>query len=110
MRRFTTPTINLTIRGADLTNCNVWLTLSQGGTMLTIRLDELEDWEPGEVTSTCPVTLTQEQSSMFSSTSSTLAQVNALSSDGFRWASEIDNVKLGRNLMEEVVRYEQSGT
>lgn len=110
MRRFTTPTINLTIRGADLTNCNVWLTLSQGRTMLTIRLDELEDWEPGEVVSTCPVTLTQEQSAMFTSTSPTLVQVNAVSSEGFRWASGIDSTKLGRNLMEEVVSYEQSGT
>lgn len=110
MRRFTTPTINLRLTGADLTNCNAWLTLSQGKTLLTIRLDELEEWEPGEQVTTCAVTLTQEQSAMFTSTSPTLAQVNAVSSEGFRWASGIDSTKLGRNLMEEVVNYEQSGT
>ena len=65
MRRYTTPTIEITIGGADLTGCDVLLTLRQGGKRLTVRADESGDWTVGEDSASGSVTLTQEQTASF---------------------------------------------
>lgn len=99
LRRYTTPSIGVSIAGADLTGCDVYLTLLQGGVTLTLRLDTSEDWQAGTEQASGTVTLTQDQSAMFEEGKDVEVQANAISQDGHRWASGIATVRFGRNLM-----------
>lgn len=106
MRRYTTPTIGVRLSGVDLTGCNVWLTLAQGSTTLNVRLDTSEDWQAGTEGASGSVTLTQDQSAMFEEDKDVEVEVNAISQDGHRWASDIKTKRFGRNLMSVRRGYE----
>lgn len=99
MRRYTTPSIGVRIDGADLTGCDVYLTMMQGSVTLTLRLDTSDDWQAGASSASGTVTLTQDQSAMFEEGKDVEVQANAISTEGLRWASGIATVRFGRNLM-----------
>lgn len=100
MRRYTTPTIELIIGGADLTGCDVLLTLRQGGKRLTVRVDESDDWTVGDGSASGSVTLTQEQTASFDEGEDVEVQANVIDPNGNRFATEIVRCRFGRNLLE----------
>ena len=110
MIRFTTPTLTVSVAGADLTNCKVWLSFEQRVpyTNLLITEFDVEVISPVTIvdnTSYFDVTLTQEQSSSFR-TGSVIVQVNWMTSDGVRKATPIGVVAVEENIYGEVLTYE----
>lgn len=99
VRRFTTPTLALSVTGADLTGCAAWLTLAQGAQNITIRLDSLEDWAATAEGATATVTLTQAQTAIFVPDEPVEAQVNVVDANGYRFATDIATCTFGRNLL-----------
>ena len=63
MIRWTTPSIPLTVEGVDLTGAEVWVTVEQGSTVLTVE-DPAVSYADG--VSTVTPELTQEQTALFS--------------------------------------------
>lgn len=106
MRRFTTPTVRLTIGGADLTGCDVLLTFRQGGDRITIRADESDDWTVSEDSATGTVTLTQKQTAVFDEGKDVEVQANVVDPNGNRFATGIAHVRFERNVLEVVVEHD----
>ena len=108
MINYTTPTITLTVEGVDLTPHDVYVSLEQGthelhktGNDLTITTDT-----HGQVTDTIiTLVLTQEESASFNVGKAVNVQVNYVTADGVRDATEIKTVNVMRNLLDEVVNY-----
>lgn len=100
MRRYTTPTVALTVSGADLTGCEVLLTLRQGGKRLTLTASDSGDWTVGEGSSTGTVTLAQEQTALFEEGKDVEVQANVIGPDGRRAATGIVLCRFERNLLE----------
>lgn len=100
MRRYTTPTNKLVVKGKDLTGTDVYVTYSQGnGAGRIVRSIEAEtvtfDGEDTEVT----VSLSQLETARFS-VGSCSVQVNWIV-DGKRNATTIAQVPVEANLLEE---------
>jgi len=108
MIRWTTPTITLTVEGVDLTETDVYVSLEQGalemvktGSALIITTETHE-----QVTDTVIIfTLTQEESAAFNLGKAVSVQVNYISAQGVRDATEIKTISVARNLLDEVVSY-----
>lgn len=107
MRRYTTPTIPITFRGADLTHCRVWVTIKQDRLHCVTKditdikyqsdPDDKTEWE-------FIVRLTQEESARFKETRPTSVQINIIDQNGFRGATQIEEFDFdGYNLMERSV-------
>lgn len=104
MRRYTTPTITLTLTGADLTNCRIWVTLAQMHRKAEFTRDDFDSIEQQPDDSwVITITLTQEQSASYANDLPVDVQVNILDVTGHRYASNIGQVRFGRNLKEVVV-------
>lgn len=100
MRRFTTPSFEVSI-DADLTGCDVYLTLRQGRRRLDItKFDSVT--VNGDVT-TLTFTLTQAQSAMFSEKSDVEVQANVKDQAGYRDATDTASFRFGRNILERRV-------
>lgn len=97
---FTTPTYVAEIKGANLTDCTIVLTLKQG--KREIELTEFDDMEVGEDTTTFEFTLTQEQSGLFNFGLPVEVQANVIDYTGYRVASDIQGFRLDRQLLKEV--------
>lgn len=95
---YTTPTLTLTV-GADLTGMDVYVTIQQGSTLVTIEDAEME--YDGTKTSIA-VTLTQEQTALFSRGSCDV-QVNWLDANERRSATQVRSVPIGTQLLREVL-------
>lgn len=100
MRRYTTPTIELTVRGADLTGCDCWVSIAQGKAKLEIQATPTLDGEDTTLT----VQLTQEQTGMLSRGDARV-QVNWIDQSGNRNATTIRTVEVDGNLMERVIEH-----
>lgn len=101
MRRYTTPTHELTVKGVDLTGCDVYVTYKQARNVLTISDPEVEfDGKDTVVT----VELSQIQSASFKTGDATV-QINWVTPQGARDATNIKQVRIEQNLLEEVVEY-----
>ena len=108
MINYTTPTITLTVEGVDLTGKDIYVTLEQGakelnksGTALTVTTDTHD-----QITDTViQFTLSQEESAAFRFNIAASVQVNWISSDGVRAATEIKTIGVMRNLLDRVVEY-----
>lgn len=108
MINYTTPTITLTVEGVDISGQDIYVTLEQGkieltksGEDLTVTTDTHD-----QVTDTVIVfVLTQEESAAFRFNSAVSVQVNWISSQGVRAATEIKTVGVMRNLLDRVVQY-----
>lgn len=103
---FTTPTYEIEVTDADLTGCEVLVTLQQGTHTLELSGDDLEwvRFEPGLRISVVAFTLTQEQSAGFLADSDIDIQVNIMDPAGYRAASDVDTKPLlSRQLHREVM-------
>ena len=101
MRRFTDSDFILTVEGIDLTKADVYITIKQNGTRLTINADRIQATYDG--TDTILVfDLTQEETSAFTSGRRCEIQVNWIQ-DGERSATNISRVDVFENLLNEVV-------
>lgn len=106
MINYTTPTIILTIEGVDLTGQDIYVTIEQGKTELTKHGSDLTVTTETvqQVTNTIvEFTLTQLESAAFCFNKGASIQVNWISSTGVRGATEIKNIRVMRNLLDEVI-------
>ena len=108
MIKYTTPTISLTIEGIDISSQNVYVTLEQGsieltktGSDLTITTETVESVANTEIS----FELTQEESALFKFNASVSVQVNWISAQGVRGATEIKKISVLQNLLDKVVEY-----
>lgn len=102
MRRYTTPTIELTVEGVDLTDSDVYVTIRQQGRELTVKdADVTLDGEDTVIT----FALTQEQSATFH-TGSAKIQVNWIDTDSHRNATTIEDVGVTPNLLNRVIEHD----
>lgn len=99
MRRFTTPTLTITVEGVDLTAQEVMVTFQQRNRKLTVERPAMELVDGDTVIS---VPLTQLQTGGFAEGSAEV-QVNWLDGHGHRDATTIGAVQVERNLLAEVV-------
>lgn len=109
MIRYTTPTISLSVDGADLTGKEVYVSLEQGNTELLKKGSDLTI--DVEITDEHPVThitfaLTQEETAVFKCGSSIAVQVNWISADGVRAATGIKTINVKQNLLDSVIDYD----
>lgn len=95
---YTTPTLTLTV-GADLTGMDVYVTIQQGSTLVTIEDAEME-YDGGKTT--IAVTLSQEQTALFSRGSCDV-QVNWLDLRGKRNATIVRSIPIGTQLLDSVL-------
>ena len=104
MINYTTPTITLEVEGVDLTqNQDVYVTMLQGKTELQ-KTGEYLDISYAEK-STIVLSLTQEESADFQPSRTVQVQVNWITDEGERGATNIATIKVFRNLLEEVISY-----
>ena len=106
MIRYTTPTIQLTVEGADLTDNDVYVTLQQGNVKLTKSGEDLTVTTETVLQQTNSIilfTLSQEESASFKMNSNVQVQVNWISASGVRAATEIANIGAFANLLDEVI-------
>ena len=108
MINYTTPTIELTVEGVDLTAQDIYVSVEQGAKELTKTGADLtvEAETVGQVTNTnISFTLTQEESAAFQYGKQVSVQVNWISVSGVRAATEIKNIPVFKNLLAEVIEY-----
>lgn len=96
---YTTPTLELVIDGVDLTEATALVTITQGTVELTVT-DPPATYD-GKAT-VLAVTLTQQQSAMFSRGSAEV-QVNWLDDGGGRMATDVRSINVGTQLLDEVI-------
>lgn len=99
MRRYTTPSIMLTVKGVDLTTYDVYVTITQGSSSVTV---ENPDAQRVGCNTVLTIGLTQEQSAQFSAGMASV-QVNWVDIAGNRDATVIKHVPIGTNLLEGVI-------
>lgn len=102
MRRYTTPTIELTVEGHDLTASDVYVTMRQQGRELTIE-DADVALDGGDTVIT--FALTQEQSATFREGRARV-EVNWVDADGFRNATSIEELAVTPNLLNRVIEHD----
>lgn len=110
MIRYTTPTHTLTVYGKTLTGKRVWVTYSQdrpgmvpNREVVTVTGSAVSVSTSGS-DSIVTVNLTQQQTSRLRQ-GVCRVQVNWISSGGVREASDISEIDIEDNLLEEVVSY-----
>ncbi len=98
--QYTTPTEEFVIEGIDLTGFDVWVSFQQGRRELDIKADVTSDGTD----TTASVSLTQEQTAGFKP-GKVAVQVNWVTPEGQRDATEKGEVAWYSNLLERVVEY-----
>ena len=102
MRRYTTPTIELTVEGVDLTGVRVLVTFAQRRQRLTIE-DATVAYDGTDTTVT--LSLTQEQLGRFAEGEARV-QVNWVDMKGHRNATVEAPLVVTGNLLERVISYD----
>lgn len=105
MKRFTTPSIPMTVP-VDLTGADIYVTIKQGQRKLQKTGSDVisvYDSESGKTTLT--VTLTQEETGAFLAEKSATIQVNWIFEGGTRSATNIKKIDVSENLLNEVIEY-----
>ena len=106
MINYTTPTISLIVEGTDISTHDIYVTLEQGKKKLTKSGADLNITTEthDQVTDTkITLTLTQEESASFDYNRNVAIQVNYITSQGVRDATEMKNIGVMRNLLDEVI-------
>lgn len=106
MRKYTTPTLVVRIDGKNLEECDVYVTLAQGNRRLTYTNDDFESVEADACGVTAKILLTQEQTASFSMSQEVSIQANVIDKTGHRAATDIMQIGIWKNLLEEVIEYE----
>ena len=101
MRRWTTPTQRFLIHGVELTNCHVYLTISQGKNLVTFT-DPVISVVDGD--SLVEFDVTQQVTSQFN-VGSADAQINWVTPSNKRMATDIYKIAITKNLLQEEVQY-----
>ena len=97
MIRGTTPTLKLQLQDIDLSLMHeIHVTIKQGAVKQDIADPEID----GDYIN---IYFTQEQSLAFTVGTPVEVQVNGLTANNERWASEIATVNIGRQLLDEVI-------
>lgn len=104
MINYTTPTISLIVEDVDITAHDIYVTLEQGTTELIKTGSDLTVSTDDGDTSII-FTLTQEESASFDYNNRAAVQVNWITSQGVRSATEIKSIGVMRNLLDKVVNY-----
>lgn len=109
MKRYTTPTITVTLQGIDLTGCDIYVTYKQGS-KLTLTIWDV-DYEFDGTDSIISYTLSQEQTAMFKAGSSATIQINWVTPAGKRDATDEKPIaSIEENNLKQVLSYgEHSG-
>lgn len=104
MIQWTTPTLRLTVRGADLTGTDVYATIKQGGRepiegeVTSVTYDENED------ATVVLADFTQLQTGKIRHGDATV-QLNFVTAEGKRLATAEKRVEVGDNHIKEVLSY-----
>lgn len=122
MIKYTTPAISLTVEGNDLSHADVYVTLSQcpveitkTGADLIVTTTEDNNASDSKVVaenvidSNIVFTLSQEESAMFKSGPVSI-QVNWITDEGIRSATDTASIHVGGNLLDEKIDYNGVGT
>lgn len=104
MIKYTTPTISLIVEGVDITAHDIYVTLEQGTTELIKTGSDLTVSTDDGDTSII-FTLTQEESASFDYNNRAAVQVNWITSQGVRSATEIKSIGITKNLLDKVISY-----
>lgn len=107
MIRYTTPILPLEVEGIDLTeNQDVYVTLKQGRITLTKKNSDLTiSYDSEKELSTITFSLTQTESAAFNIDKAVDIQVNYINSSQVRDATNIANIPVMRNLLDEEISY-----
>lgn len=103
IRQFTTPTLAVEV-GADLTGCDVWISIKCNGERTDHRFASDEIEVNGDTT-TLKVPLTQEETGAYTVGQTIVLQANWITSDGVRRASEQRRITVTPNILDEVISY-----
>lgn len=103
MIRGTTPTFEVIVEGANLTDKTAFLTLSQGDRKITLTNDRLRI-VPGDPDSTIAFTLTQCETLCMKKGGVSI-QLRFIDDGGVAWASNIVSVSIDPVLLERVIDY-----
>lgn len=101
MRRGTTPTITIRVRGEDFEGSTLYVTLEQGALELTKSGSDVLV-TPTETGSTVAIFLTQEETLMFAKGTARI-QIRWINSSGIADASPIKNIEVNPILLEGVI-------
>ena len=102
MRRGTTPTITCKITGADLSGSNIYITIQQGGTEITILNPTVETTEDGCI---MVITLTQEQTLRLKKGVADI-QIRWVDPNGTALATNVAQITVEKILRDGVIEYE----
>ena len=109
MINYTTPTISLIVENIDISNMDVYVTLQQGCYEMTKRGADLVvtavQNADNTVDTSIVFTLSQMESASFLFNHAASIQVNWISQQGVRGATEIKGIPVLRNLLDEVISY-----
>ena len=99
--KYTSPPNILLVKGVDITAADVYITIQQNMTEITLSGSDLSLSAVGDDTQII-FYLTQEQTAMFKLYYKAKIQVNWIDS-GHRYATVIKDVKIYENLIDEVI-------
>lgn len=105
MRRYTTPTLTLIIP-RNVVGADIRVSIKQGANKILKRgTDVIAVYNSVKGATELAVSLTQEETGMFSAGSQAQVQVNWIKSDGDRGATDTETIKVTENLLNEVISY-----
>lgn len=104
MINYTTPTISLIVEDVDITAHDIYVTLVQGTTEI-IKTDSDLTVSTDDGDTSIIFTLTQEESASFDYNNRAAVQVNWITSQGVRSATEIKSIGITKNLLDKVISY-----
>ena len=105
MRRYTTPTQELTVRGIDLTDMDVYVTYVQGECRKVTMQPEEVAYDADSGNTTVTVSLSQLQTAQFKPGKRAQVEVNFIDADGKRNATAIREINITQNLLDEELTY-----
>lgn len=105
MRRYTTPTHDLVVRGIDLTDMDVYVTYMQGECRKVTMRPEAVAYDADSGNTTVTVSLSQLQTAQFKPGKRAQVQVNFIDADGKRNATTVREVNITQNLLDEELTY-----
>lgn len=111
MIKYTTPVLGLTVENRDLTGNDIYVSLKQEETEATFsgsRLQVGTVTEDNRTDTTINILLTQEESAAYDFDKDVEVQVNWISAQGIRDATNIKYIPVMRNLLDTVIEYGQA--
>ena len=109
MYQYTTPSIELLVKGVDISEHHIYATVEQknatvtkSGNDLNVEVIPTDDGSDTKVS----FELTQAESATFNFNSWAEVQVNWITAAGKRKATEIKKIPVMKNLLDEVVAYD----